>query len=390
MTHAPLANIGRYRIVSELGRGAMGIVYKAEDAQLDRFVAIKTIRMSADGDEVAEYLARFRQEAKALGGLNHPGIITVFDAGSEDDFAYMAMELLDGVELRDLMAQSRLPMKLILDLAAQIADALAFAHERGVVHRDIKPANIMVVQGDRAKIMDFGIARVRVSEVKTQTGVLMGSPKYMSPEQVLGRPVDSRSDIFSLGVVLYEMLAGSTPFSGGDLTQLMFQVVNGTPTPPSHANPNVPQLLDLIVAKALGKDAGKRYPNAREMAADLRTCRDALPDTLPDTPPVSTERTLPLGAEATARLEIGTSDAATVAGTATLARPSLGLLLSSDFDSTRALARLKSPSGSDRLLTSPTPPTRTLLRRLRADTHLLSAIAVLGSAGVVALLIAFV
>lgn len=386
MTDDTLANIGRYRIVSELGRGAMGIVYKAEDAQLDRFVAIKTIRMSADGDEVAEYLARFRQEAKALGGLNHPGIITIFDAGSEDDFAYMAMELLDGVELRDLMAQSRLPMKLILDLAAQIADALAFAHDRGVVHRDIKPANIMVVQGDRAKIMDFGIARVRVSDVKTQTGVLMGSPKYMSPEQVLGRPVDYRSDIFSLGVVVYEMLAGSTPFSGGDLTQLMFQVVNGAPTPPSHVNPDVPQFLDLIVAKALEKDRGKRYPNAREMAADLRTCRDALPDALP----VSAEHTLPLGADTTAPMETSTSDEAAVNGTTTLARPSLGLLLSSDFDSTRALARLKNPSGSDRLLTSPTPPRRTLLRRLRDDTHLLSAIAVLGSAGVVALLVAFV
>jgi serine/threonine-protein kinase len=373
--NAPLTNIGRYRIVSELGRGAMGIVYKARDAQLDRFVAIKTIRVSTEGDEAAEYLARFRQEAKALGALNHPGIITVFDAGSEDDFAYMAMELLDGVELRDLMAQARLPIPLILDLAAQIAEALAFAHERGVVHRDIKPANIMVVEGNRAKIMDFGIARVRISDVKTQTGVLLGSPKYMSPEQVLGRPVDRRSDIFSLGVVLYEMLAGAVPFSGADLTQLMFQVVNGAPPPPSRVNPAVPDVLDYIVAKALEKNPDKRYADAGEMAADLRSCRAEA--TAPMEMDVSVEATVP-------------DSGGTIAGGATLAPASLGLPLSRHLDSTRALSRLEAPASSDRLLTSPTPPAGTPFQRLREDSHLLGAIAILGSATVIALTIAFV
>ena len=273
MSALPLTHIARYRIVSELGRGAMGVVYKAEDPQLARTVAVKVIRIAEEADE---YLARFRQESKAVGALSHPGIITIYDAGREDDIAYMAMEMLEGVELRGLLAGSRLPVPLAVDIAAQVADALAFAHRHGVVHRDIKPGNIMVLAGNRIKLLDFGIARMRVSEVKTQTGVQMGSPRYMSPEQVLARGVDHRADIFSLGVVLHEMLTGSTPFAGADLTQLMFQVVNGAATPPSHLEPGVPQVLDRIVAKALQKSAENRYQDADEMAADLRACLGSL------------------------------------------------------------------------------------------------------------------
>src|SRR4029453_8619689 len=200
-----LTQLGRYRILAELGRGNMGIVYRAEDPLLNRTVAIKTIAMMEDPAACAEYESRFYQEAKAAGGLNHPNLITIHDIGREGDIAYMAMELLEGVELRKLMAQGPCPLPFALDILAQVADGLAHAHERGVIHRDIKPANIMVVRDRFAKIMDFGIARMRVSDVKTQTGNILGSPKYMSPEQMTGQPADRRSDIFSLGIVLYEL-----------------------------------------------------------------------------------------------------------------------------------------------------------------------------------------
>jgi serine/threonine-protein kinase len=282
----------------------MGVVYKAEDPELARTVAIKTIRISPDAEEASEYVARFRQEARAVGALNHPAIITVFDAGREGDVAYMAMEVLEGVELRDLMSRGLLPLPVVLDLSAQIATALAFAHDRGVVHRDVKPGNIMVLPGNRVKLMDFGIARMRISEIKTQTGMLLGSPKYMSPEQVRGHGVDARSDIFSLGVVVHEMLTGAPAFSGADLNQLMFQVVNGAPIPPSHLNPLVPGVLDSIVARALEKDPEKRYASAADMGRDLEAAKDSLSDDF--VLPATDAHTLPLP----------NADAATITGRA--------------------------------------------------------------------------
>jgi serine/threonine protein kinase len=270
--------IGRFRIVEELGRGAMGIVYKAQDPLLDRTVAIKTILLSGDAAERATYEARFLQEAKAAGRLSHPAIITVHDVGREGDLAYMAMELLAGVELRARMAQERLTVREAVGIAAQVAEGLAFAHEHGVVHRDIKPANVMVVRGGRIKIMDFGIARLQLSDVKTQTGVLLGTPKYMSPEQIAGRALDHRSDIFSLGAVLYEMLVGRAPFTGADTAQLMLNIASAPHTTPSRIVSEVPALLDLIVARALEKDPDARYQDAHEFAADLQACLAGLPD----------------------------------------------------------------------------------------------------------------
>jgi serine/threonine protein kinase len=267
-----LTQLGRFRITGELGRGAMGIVYRAEDPLLARTVAIKTIIMSHDAGDHDEYEARFYQEARAAGGMSHPGIITVYDIGREGDIAYIAMELLEGAELRELMKLSRVPLAMAIDLAAQVADALSFAHARGVVHRDVKPGNIMILPGQRAKIMDFGIARVRVSDIKTQTGMLMGSPKYMSPEQIAGSAVDHRADIFSLGVVLYELVTGVAPFGAADLTQLMHQVSAGAPRAPSELDPALPPTLDLILAKALAKERDARYQDASELAADLRSC----------------------------------------------------------------------------------------------------------------------
>ncbi|MDH3288649.1 MAG: serine/threonine protein kinase [Betaproteobacteria bacterium] len=283
-----LSQLGRYRILGELGHGAMGMVYKAEDPLLGRIVAIKTITLVTDAAERIEYEARFFQEARAAGGLNHPNLITIHDIGREGDIAYMAMELLEGVELREVMARSPVPLPLALDIAVQAAEGLAFAHERGVVHRDIKPGNIMIVRGRHAKIMDFGIARMRASDVKTQTGAILGSPKYMSPEQVAGKRVDRRADIFSLGVVLYELAAGTPPFAAPNMAQLMQQIAVATPRPPSAVNPSLPAMLDLIVARALEKEPDARYQSAAEMAADLRTCLAELPE-LQDIPPMASE-----------------------------------------------------------------------------------------------------
>lgn len=265
--------IGRYDVASEIGRGAMGVVYRAMDPMLERTVAIKTINMALDPGEMEHYEKRFTIEARAAGGLNHPNIVTIHDIGRSGDLAYMAMEFLEGRELKDLIAGRELTVDRALDIAAQAADGLAYAHRHEVVHRDIKPANIMILGDGRVKIMDFGIARMRTADVRTQTGVVLGSPRYLSPEQVLGKRSDGRADIFSLGVILYEMVAGKTPFDGVDVNALMFQIVNFTPPPPSAVNTALPQMLDLIVAKALAKSADERYATIAELAADLRACR---------------------------------------------------------------------------------------------------------------------
>jgi serine/threonine-protein kinase len=372
-------------VLEELGRGAMGVVHKADDPTLGRQVAVKAVLLSSDAAESAEYQARFYQEAKAAGGLNHPGIITIYDTGREGNWAYIAMELLEGVELRDLMAAGRMPLPLVLSLAAQVANALEFAHEQGVVHRDIKPANIMVLRGDHAKIMDFGIARMRVSEVKTQVGLVLGSPKYMSPEQVAGRRVDHRSDIFSLGVVLFEMVAGMPPFSGNDIGDLMYTIVNTPPPRLSKLNPAVPEFLDLIVAKALQKDVEARYQRAGDFAADLLACREAMEDA-PAQPIELGGTTIPLDVVANVPHKVVNAmagihrpggdtqrfrgadgehnkrgpDATTIpwSGDPAFDPPSATLLLSRRFDSAKAMLRLAQPSidGVERLATLSSSP----------------------------------
>jgi serine/threonine-protein kinase len=269
--------VGRYELLSELGQGAMGVVYKARDPVLDRVVAVKTINLTVPKDELSEYEARFYQEARAAGGLNHPNIVTIYDIGKSERLAYMAMELLEGEELRSILSSREpLPVELALDIAAQVADGLAYAHDRHIVHRDIKPANIMVVRDGLVKITDFGIARMRTNEVKTMTGMILGSPKYMSPEQVAGKRADHRCDLFSLGVVLYEMLTGEAPFQADSIHGIMFQIMQFTPPPPSVRNPLLPAVVDLIVAKALNKGVEERYQDARDFARDLRECRDTL------------------------------------------------------------------------------------------------------------------
>src|SRR3954468_2975940 len=271
------AQLGRYVIQSELGRGAMGVVYKATDSVLERPVAVKTVNITLEQEYADKYEKRFYQEAKAAGSLNHPNIVTIHDVGKSGDVVFMAMEYIEGVELRTLIGEGK-PLRLAqaLSIAAQVAEGLAFAHQRGVVHRDIKPANIMVVANGPVKITDFGIARMRGTGDLTQTGMLLGSPKYMSPEQVIGKRADHRSDIFSLGVILYEMLCGSAPFNGENVTALMYQIVNFVPPAPSTLNEGVPELLDYIVAKMIAKPLDERYQDATEMGRDLRQCERQL------------------------------------------------------------------------------------------------------------------
>ncbi len=267
--------LGRYEIVAELGKGAMGVVYRANDPMLNRVVAIKTINTAEAGEEgMAEYEARFYTEAKAAGGLNHQNIVIVYDIGKSGNLVYMAMEYVEGRELREMLVEGQsLPVVQAVDIVAQVGEGLAYAHQHHVVHRDIKPANILVTGDGRAKIADFGIARMRSSETRTQTGIILGSPKYISPEQVVGKRADHRSDIFSLGVILYQCLTGSTPFNGEGLSALMYQITNHDPAAPSAVNSQVPVMLDYIVAKVLAKVPEGRYQSAADFANDLRECR---------------------------------------------------------------------------------------------------------------------
>ncbi len=273
-----ISQLGRYEIVSELGQGAMGVVYKAKDPLIDREVAIKTINLSLAQEEREEFEARFYQEAKAAGRLSHPNIVTIYDVGRSGDIAYIAMEYLHGRELRDILNDNKtLPIDQVLDITSQVALGLSYAHEHGIVHRDVKPSNVMVIRDGHVKITDFGIARMASAAVRTQTGMVLGSPKYMSPEQVMGKLTDQRSDIFSLGVMLYEMLTGQAPFHGENINAIMYQTLNAIPAPPSSLNSAVPEMLNFVIAKALAKDLDSRYQNARDLANDLRSCRNSLP-----------------------------------------------------------------------------------------------------------------
>jgi eukaryotic-like serine/threonine-protein kinase len=262
--------LGRYEIASELGHGAMGTVYKAVDPLIERTVAIKTINLDLSKEELAVFEERFYREAKSAGKLSHPNIVTIYDVGESDNIAYIAMEYLEGQSLREVLDSGTvLPLERIVELSAQVAEGLAYAQEHGIVHRDIKPANIVITKSGAAKITDFGIAHMPAGS-RTMAGMVMGSPKYMSPEQVVGKQVDGRSDIFSLGVVLYEMLTGASPFDGDNISAIMYRILNEMPAAPHALNPKIPEPFDWIVAKALAKHPDDRYQTARELADDLR------------------------------------------------------------------------------------------------------------------------
>jgi eukaryotic-like serine/threonine-protein kinase len=272
----PTEIAGRYQVVQRLGAGAFGTVYKAKDKILGRMVAIKTIRLeglAAQGASLEELVDRFEREAQVSAQLRHPNIVTIYDIGEADGMSYLAMEFIDGVGLERVIASAgRLPLERAASIAAQVADALDFAHKNNVVHRDIKPANIMIEPGDRVKVTDFGIAKVTNSvDHLTATGSLLGTPSYMSPEQARGSALDGRSDLFAVGAVFYEMLAGTKAFRGESITGLIFKIIAEEPTPIREVDAELPDAVSQILARALSKAPETRYQTGRELADALLT-----------------------------------------------------------------------------------------------------------------------
>lgn len=266
--------IGRYEILDEIGRGAMGTVYRARDPLIERTVAIKTVPISQLRQEGTEAESRFLREAQSAGRLSHPNIVTIYDVGEADGLAYIAMEHLSGNTLRALMNNGPMPLDLVLETAAQMAEALAFAHEHGVIHRDVKPANVVITnQHGRIKLTDFGIAHLANSD-HTHDGQMLGSPRYMSPEQAMGREVDGRSDIFSLGAVMYEMLTGHYAFDGDSLPAIVYRVVNETPFSAAVLRPQIPAALNDLLMRMLSKKPEAR-PDARALVDTLHALAPA-------------------------------------------------------------------------------------------------------------------
>lgn len=280
--------IGRYQVLDEIGEGAMGRVYRAYDPLIERTVAIKTVPIAQLQQEGQDAESRFLREAQSAGRLSHPNIVTIYDIGETESLAYIAMEYLPGATLRDLMNKGPMPLDLVLDTAIQMAEALAFAHEHGVTHRDIKPANVVITgKRGRIKLTDFGIAHLANSD-RTHAGQMLGSPRYMSPEQAMGREVDGRSDIFSLGAVLYEMLTGRYAFDGDSLPAILYRVINQAPVAASSLRPHIPEALVHLLGRMLSKAPTAR-PDARALVSALHSLASpaprppatAMPDRIP-------------------------------------------------------------------------------------------------------------
>src|SRR5512142_2804445 len=266
---------GRYRIERKLGAGGMADVYLAEDQELGRRVAIKILNDRHAADD--SFVERFRREAKNAAGLSHPNIVSIYDRGEAEGTYYIAMEYLDGRSLKELIvARGAAPAKVAVDYERQILAAVGFAHRHGIIHRDIKPHNVLVGPGGRLKVTDFGIARSGASQM-TEVGSIIGTAQYLSPEQARGAPVDQTSDLYAVGVVLYEMLTGQVPFTGDTPLEIAMKHLSEVPVPPSQLRPEVPRDLDSVVLRALAKDPHERYRSAEEMDADLTRVLDGLP-----------------------------------------------------------------------------------------------------------------
>ncbi|TAN53173.1 MAG: serine/threonine protein kinase [Methylococcaceae bacterium] len=280
--------LGKYQIVRELGRGAMGVVYEGYDPVLERHVALKTIRkdlLQSGNNDTGNLLQRFRREAQAAARLHHPNIVVVHDYAEEDDTVFIAMERVNGKELKDYFAQKlRFDLKSSVKIMLQLLDGLAYSHQHNIVHRDIKPANIILIENSgRVKIADFGVARMDASEL-TQAGEIMGTPAYMAPEQLLGNPVDARVDIYSAGVIFYELLTGEKPFTGNNIPALMNNILHAEPPAASQRNVKLPPQCDGIVNKALSKDPGARYQTAEAFKAALKALFEAPAAVVPAVP----------------------------------------------------------------------------------------------------------
>ena len=265
-------NFGRYEIVKEVGRGAMGVVYQAHDPQIDRMVALKVLRPDRVTSE--DLAKRFLKEAKAIGRLSHPNIVTVYDVGHDHDTIYIAMEYLEGSPLNHLIANEKPGLDGIVDLGVQMAEAVDYAHQKGIVHRDIKPTNIIVTSAGQVKITDFGIARIEDPTAPQQTlaGEILGTPAYMSPEQVMGKTVDGRTDLYSLGVLLYELCTGKRPFGGDSLAAIFRAITQDDPADPATANPGMSPALSLVILKSLDKDPDRRFQTGKALSQALKAC----------------------------------------------------------------------------------------------------------------------
>jgi len=266
-----MKKIGKYTILGILGKGGMGIVYKALDPDIEREVAIKTVRFDTliDGTEKDEMMTRFIREAKAAGRLSHPNITTIYDVCREKDVTYIVMQFVEGQSLQGLIDSGRkFPPSEIIQLMKPLCDCLDYAHENGIVHRDIKPGNILIDKSGKPFLADFGVARIETSTL-TQSGTTVGTLSYMSPEQVKGQTVDSRSDIFALGVILYELLAGKKPFAGDNLSTIVYKIVHEEPERITAVNKDLPRGYEMVIQKALAKNPEDRYQDCREIISDL-------------------------------------------------------------------------------------------------------------------------
>lgn len=272
--------IGRYEILELIGQGAVGQVYKALDPLIARTVALKTVPIARLKEEGSEFEARFLREAQSAGRLSHPNIVTIYDVGEADGQAYIAMEYLRGTTLREVMNIGPMPLDLVINTAQQVAEAIAYAHDHGVIHRDIKPSNIVItLPHGQVKLTDFGIAHL-VNSDKTHTGLMLGSPRYMSPEQAMGQDIDGRSDIFSLGAVLYEMVTGAYAFDGESLPTILYRVINVLPAPPAQLRPDTMPLLDKLIMRMLNKQSDAR-PDAKGLLLELNQSHEYGPPIAP-------------------------------------------------------------------------------------------------------------
>ncbi|MGD9209510.1 MAG: serine/threonine-protein kinase [Desulfobacteraceae bacterium] len=264
---------GRYRVIEELGRGSMGVVYKAFDSRVNRSIALKVMR--PDRSISYEFVRRFNDEARAIGQLSHQNIVSVFDRGEDHDTLFIAMELLEGRSLKEVIDSGELTHQGAIKVGIQVAEALDYAHKNGIVHRDIKPSNIIMLDSGQIKITDFGIARIEDPDatLRTQVGQIMGTPCYMSPEQALGKKLDGKSDLFSLGVILYEIATGKKPFVGGTSGATYAAVINNNPPEPHVVNKHIPRQFSQVIMKSMAKDISQRFQNGQEMALELKKCQ---------------------------------------------------------------------------------------------------------------------